>query len=75
MRREGGRQTWNWRKKREEGMVVVGLVRATTKQGVGVGRVPMSLVVGARVPVTSLSTGAVLALVNGQCRHPQSHQD
>ena len=53
---------------------VVGQVRVTT-QGVGVGRAPMSQAVAARAPVTILSTGAALALVNGQCKHPLSHQD
>ena len=73
VRREGGRLTWNWRKKRAE-VMVVGQVRVIT-QGVGVGRVPMSLAVVARAPVTSLITGEVLALANGQCKHPLSHQD
>ena len=74
VRREGGRQTWNWRKRRGEVTKVVGQVRVTTP-GVGVGRAPMSQAVAARAPVTILSTGAVLALVNGQCKHPPSHQD
>ena len=65
---------WNWKKRRGEVTKVVGQVRVTTP-GVGVGRAPMSLAVEARAPVTSLTTGAVLALANGQCKHPLSHQD
>ena len=82
-RREGGRPIWNWRKKRGE-VMVVGQAKVTTR-GVGVGRAPMSLAVDgrapmnlavvARAPVTSLTTGEVLVLANGQCKHHLSHQD